>query len=126
MFFEYGLISFESVFKFVESVFKFVESLLKFVESLLKFVESVLMFLEYGLIFFESVLKFEIDRGAFGGSESPDFGRKLAEIDGVLLPLTSVIPADAIFIAPRWAGTGRRKNRRRRRDRGRRRPRIAD
>jgi hypothetical protein len=51
------------------------------------------MFFEYGLIFFESVLKFEIDRGAIGGSESPGFGRKRPGIDGRLPQLTSVIPA---------------------------------
>ena len=55
-----------------------------FDESVLKFGESVLMFFEYGLIFFESVLKFEIDRGAVGGSGSPGFGRKRPGIDGVV------------------------------------------
>ena len=67
-----------------ESRLTFLESVLKFDESVLKFGESVLMFLEYGLIFFESVFKFEIDRGAIGRSESPGFGRKRAEIDGLL------------------------------------------
>jgi len=50
------------------------------------------MFLEYGLIFLESVFKFKIDRVAVGGSESPDFGGKLPEIDELLWQLTSVIP----------------------------------
>ena len=60
---------------FLESVLKFDESVLILFESVLKFDESVLISFEYGLIFFESVLKFEIDQGADGGSESPDFGQ---------------------------------------------------
>jgi hypothetical protein len=68
----------------LESVLTFFEPVLKFGESVLKFGESVLMFFEYVLTFFESVLKFEIDRGAGGGSQSPDFGGKRARIDEVV------------------------------------------
>jgi hypothetical protein len=86
---------FESVLTPFESVLTFCESRLTWFESVLKFDESVLMSFESVLIFFEYVLKLKNDRGAVGGSESPDFGRKRARIDEVVQRPASVIP-DAI------------------------------